>query len=83
LKGGRSAKFTINLMDKPGQLVEVSTIIANLGGNVIAVHHDRGREGTDLNSCTLSLEVETRDHNHINQIRQALINHGFRFVSEN
>ncbi|MGD1817679.1 MAG: threonine ammonia-lyase [Pleomorphochaeta sp.] len=83
LKGGRSAKFTINLIDKPGQLVEVSTIIASLGGNVIAVHHDRGGEGTDLNSCTLSLEVETRDHNHINQIRQALINHGFKFVSEN
>ncbi|MGD1819837.1 MAG: threonine ammonia-lyase [Pleomorphochaeta sp.] len=83
LKGGRSAKFTINLIDKPGQLVEVSTIIASLGGNVIAVHHDRGREGTDLNSCTLSLEVETRDHNHINKIRQTLINHGFKFVSEN
>ncbi len=82
LKGGRSAKFTINLMDKPGQLVEVSTIIANLGGNVIAVHHDRGGEGTDLNSCTLSLEVETRDHEHIKEIREALISKGFRFVGE-
>lgn len=82
LKGGRSAKFTINLTDKPGQLVDVSTIIANLGGNVIAVHHDRGGEGTDLNSCTLSLEVETRDHAHINQIRKALIDYGFKFVSE-
>lgn len=83
LKGGRSAKLTISLMDKPGQLVEVSTIIANLGANVIAVHHDRGGEGTDLNSCTLSLEIETRDHQHINCIRQALINRGFKFVSEN
>jgi len=82
LKGGRSAKFTINLMDKPGQLVEVSTIIANLGGNVIAVHDDRGGEGTDLNSCTLSLEVETRDHEHIKEIREALISKGFRFVGE-
>ncbi len=82
LKGGRSAKFTINLMDKPGQLVDVSTIIANLGGNVIAVHHDRGGEGTDLNSCTLSLEVETRDHEHIKEIREALILKGFKFVDE-
>ena len=82
LKGGRSAKFTINLMDKPGQLVDVSTIIANLGGNVIAVHHDRGGEGTDLNSCTLSLEVETRDHVHIKEIREALISKGFKFVGE-
>ncbi len=82
LKGGRSAKFTINLMDKPGQLVDVSSIIANLGGNVIAVHHDRGGEGTDLNSCTLSLEVETRDHEHIKEIREALILKGFKFVDE-
>ncbi len=82
LKGGRSAKFIINLMDKPGQLVDVSTIIANLGGNVIAVHHDRGGEGTDLNSCTLSLEVETRDHEHIKEIREALILKGFKFVDE-
>ena len=82
LKGGRSAKFIINLIDKPGQLVDVSSIIANLGGNVIAVHHNRGGEGTDLNSCTLSLEVETRDHSHINQIREALIAKGFQFVNE-
>jgi threonine dehydratase len=82
LKGGRSAKFTISLLDKPGQLVEVSSIISHLGGNVIAVHHDRGGEGTDLNSCTLSLQVETRDHNHINEIRKALIDKGFKFVSE-
>lgn len=82
LKGGRSAKFTINLMDKPGQLVDVSTIIANLGGNVIAVHHDRGGEGTDLNSCTLSLEVETRDHVHIKEIREALISKDFKFVDK-
>jgi threonine dehydratase len=83
LKGGRSAKFIISLMDKPGQLVEVSTIIASLGGNVIAVHHDRGGEGTDLNSCTLSLEVETRDHQHIQKIRATLISKGFKFVSKN
>ncbi len=82
LKGGRSAKFTLSLIDKPGQLVDVSSIIANLGGNVIAVHHNRGGEGTDLNSCTLSLEVETRDHKHINDIRTTLISRGFEFVSE-
>ncbi len=80
LKSGRSADFTLELLDKPGQLVEVSSIIAQLGGNVVAVHHDRSGEDTDLNSCTLRLTLETRDHKHIRQIRKALADAGFKFV---
>ncbi len=80
LKSGRSADFTLELLDKPGQLLEVSSIIARLGGNVVAVHHDRSGEDTDLNSCTLRLTLETRDHAHIQQIHDALMEAGFKFV---
>jgi len=79
LRSGRSAKFILGLYDKPGQLEEVSRIIANTGGNVVSVHHDRAGEGRDLNSCSLSLEVETRNKEHINEIRKALIDAGFCF----
>lgn len=79
LTSGRSAKFTLDLLDKPGQLEEVSKIIASTGGNVVTVHHDRAKEGKDLNSCTLSLEVETRDKDHIKEIRKALIDANFQF----
>ena len=34
LKSGRSVDMTIELVDKPGQLKDVSKIIADLGGNV-------------------------------------------------
>ncbi|AEC02819.1 threonine ammonia-lyase [Parasphaerochaeta coccoides] len=80
LKSGRSTEFTIELLDKPGQLVDVSAIIARQGGNVVAVHHDRSGEGTDLNSCTLRLALETKDFDHIRAIRRALGDAGFKFV---
>jgi threonine dehydratase len=80
LKSGRSYEVNISLLDKPGQLVEVSSIIAQLGGNVVAVYHDRGGEDTDVNSCTLSLTLETRNFNHITEIKKGLKEKGFQIV---
>lgn len=78
LKAGRSADLTIELLDKPGQLEGVSGIIARLGGNVVAVHHDRASEGSDINACCLHIVMETRDHEHIQEIRTALMDAGYQ-----
>lgn len=80
LKSGRSYEVNISLLDKPGQLVEVSSIIAQLGGNVVAVYHDRGGEDTDVNSCTLSLTLETRNFDHIAEIKKGLKERGFQII---
>ena len=77
LKSGRSCLLNIELLDKPGQLKDVSRIIADLGGNVIAIHHERANEGSDINGCFLRVELETRNQEHINQIREALENEGY------
>jgi threonine dehydratase len=70
----------IELMDKPGQLKAVSSIIADLGGNVTSVHHERANEGSDVNGCYLRILLETRNYEHIEQIKQALINYGFKLL---
>ena len=44
LKAGRLSDLTIEMLDKPGQLKEVSQIIADLGANVIRVRHNQGGE---------------------------------------
>lgn len=80
LKTGRSAEFTVELPDKPGQLVAVSSIVAGLGANVVAVHHDHAGEDHDITACTLRLCVETRDHEHVQCIRQALEQAGYRLL---
>lgn len=76
-KNGRTYTFVVELEDKPGQLVGVSTIVASLGGNVISVHHARNDDAARVTDCQLRVKVETRNEEHIEQIRQALVAHGF------
>ena len=78
LKAGRSADLTIELQDKPGQLKQVSAIVADHGANVVAVHYDHGGEGTDITACTLNLVMETKNHAHVQEIRHALEKNGFK-----
>lgn len=82
LKAGRSGQLIIEMLDKPGQLKEVSAIIADLGANVVSVHHDRAGENTGINACYLRIRMETRNHEHVEQIRQAIINAGYHIVSQ-
>lgn len=80
LMTGRTYTIKIELIDKPGQLLEVSRIIAELGANVIRVHHERANEGSDVNGCYLRMTLETRNYEHIKQIQKALKSHGFKTV---
>ena len=79
-KTGRLAEFTIALTDKPGELQNVSRIISKLGANVVAVSHDRADLNTDINSCYLRLSLETRNHEHIQKIKDELSKHGYKIV---
>lgn len=78
LMSGRTCQLTIELVDKPGQLLSVARTIAELGGNVISVHHEHASEGSDINGCYLRLELETRNFEHIEQIRRSLSEHGLK-----
>ncbi len=80
LMSGRTAQLMIELADKPGQLKNVSRIIADLGGNVISVHHERANEGSDVNGCYLRIILETRNFEHIAQIKKALCDFGFKLI---
>lgn len=77
LKSGRTYSLTIELIDKPGQLKGVADTIAELGGNVISVHHERASEGSDINGCYLRLLLETRNFEHIEAIKNALTERGY------
>ncbi len=81
LKSGRSYVLTVELMDRPGQLVGVTSIIARMGANVISVHHDRAGKATDINACYLQVVLETRNQEHIDNIREELIRSGYHVIS--
>lgn len=82
LKMGCSDMLAIQLEDKPGQLKGVSAILADLGGNVVSIHHERASEDSDITDTILRIGLETRNHEHIRQIRQALTDAGFKIVNE-
>ena len=77
---GRSCQLTIELVDKPGQLLAVSRIIAEHGGNVTAVNYEPSKEGSDVNGCYIRIAMETRNFDHIRAIRQALTENGLKIV---
>lgn len=80
LMSGRSCQLMIELMDKPGQLMNVSRIIAEQGGNVTSVHHEHSNEGSDVNGCYLRVVLETRNFEHIASIKKALTDFGIKIV---
>ena len=82
LKSGRSDTLTIQLEDKPGQLRDVSKLIADLGGNVVSVHHERASEDSDITDCILRIVLETRNYEHKAEIRKALTDAGFKLVNK-
>ena len=52
---GRTYTVTLDLHDKPGELKGVAEIIANLGGNIISVLHERNNNTSNVTACFLRL----------------------------
>lgn len=80
LTSGRLSDLTIELLDKPGQLKDVATIIADLGANVVKVRHNPGGKNTDINGCYLKVSMETRNHEHLSEIKKALEAKGYKII---
>jgi len=76
VKDGRLVRIRVALLDKPGQLARVSSIVATHRANVIEVHHTRAF-ATRFGDTTLQLTLETRGPEHVEEILQALRERGY------
>jgi len=77
---GRIILLALQIEDRPGQLADIARIIADAGGNVLEVSHNRMMAGIPAKSATLELVVEARDPEHAQQIRDRLAAKGFRQI---
>lgn len=77
---GRIFKFSVCLPDKPGQLLEVSRILAELNGNVIKLDHNQFKNLDRFHDVELQVTVETTGEAHIQKIIGAMKDEGFRIV---
>lgn len=74
---GRKASITVALSDKPGQLAEVSKIISKTGANVTSVNYNSSDIEMNITDCYLKIDIETRNNEHILEIKKALKAAGF------
>ncbi len=78
---GRNVNLQIALEDKPGQLVQVSTIISKCGGNIINVRYERSDLNMPISSCYLTIGLETKNFEQIEVIKQELSKAGLKIVN--
>ena len=78
---GRNSTLTLQLEDKPGQLKDVSEIISRCGGNVVRVHHNQSDTNMAITSCYLTVSMETRDKEQVEEIKRELVKAGFQLIS--
>jgi threonine dehydratase len=71
-RSGRLVRLRLEIMDQPGMLASVATIIGNAGGNIIDVSHHRDLPGVPLKDAVLEVSLETRDRSHAEAIVAAL-----------
>jgi threonine dehydratase len=67
-RSGRLVRLRLEIMDRPGMLASVATIIGNAGGNIIDVSHHRDLPGVPLKDAVLEVSLETRDRAHAEAI---------------
>ncbi|MGN0286951.1 MAG: threonine ammonia-lyase [Atopobiaceae bacterium] len=77
---GRKVTLSIRLTDKPGQLEQVSRLIAEEGANVVAVDYDQTDPNLPISSCILRIGMETKDQAQIDAIRNRMVQEGFSMV---
>ena len=76
-KTGRMVNLTTKLTDKAGNLAALLTCVAETGANVLNIEHEREDAKTEVNSCVVTMTLETRDEAHVLEIRKALLAKGY------
>jgi threonine dehydratase len=73
---GRLGRFTAIISDRPGGLAELAAQIASTGASIKQVVHDRAFASPDVSAVNVLCTVETRDHQHLAELRALLKSRG-------
>jgi threonine dehydratase len=75
---GRLGRFTAVISDRPGGLAELAAQIAATGASIKQVVHDRAFAGSDVSAVNVLCTVETRNHQHLAELRAQLKRQGVK-----
>ncbi len=79
---GRLTRLSIDLHDRPGELQKLLALVSECAVNVRAIEHDRARRDISIGGVRVILELETRGADHIRELRQRLIDEGYRITTQ-
>jgi threonine dehydratase len=79
---GRLCRIDAAISDRPGSLVRLLAVIAGAGASIKEVEHDRHFGPADPADVSVSCVVETRDADHIRQVRDAVLKAGINLRVE-
>ena len=79
---GRLCRVVADVSDRPGSLARLATVLASAGASIKDVDHDRQFGPRDVGTVSISCTVETRDFEHVEQVRAALREAGISFATE-
>lgn len=74
---GRICRFSATISDRPGGLARFSAAISEAGAAIRDIFHDRAFSGPDVAAVQVLCIVETRDHDHIEELMTRLRTTGF------
>ncbi len=77
-RDGRIAKLRVEITDTPGMLARVANAIADAGGNVIEIYHQRLFQDVPVTRADLDIVLETRNKAHLDEIIDRIQQSGIR-----
>ena len=75
---GRLGRFNAVISDRPGGLADLAAQIASAGASIKQVVHDRAFASSDVSAVNVLCTVETRNHQHLAELRALLKSHGVK-----
>ena len=77
VKTGRLTRLTIEMRDLPGALAQVTSCLGEMNANIEQIAHQRSFTNLPVQSVEVEFVLETRSHDHVRQIIEALGQIGF------
>lgn len=74
---GQLVTVKVKSRDTPGALAHITTLVGELGGNIIDVTHQRTFTGAGVREVDIALTLETRDLGHAEEIKASLASAGY------
>ena len=77
VRAGRLARIRVGARDAPGALARITAAVAEAGANIEEVHHQRAFTTLSVQNAEVELELQTRNHAHIDAVTARLRAQGF------